>query len=191
MNLKNSLDHHAQSFGNKYALQLGLYNKDLFHIKNLSWRLEWNGVRPYEYGHGFGKVGLNYTHNNQTLADPFNANFHEFISIFQYHNNRFYGMLENLFAIRGENPGVPYNNGEDLWGGEFGVPVFGSKTLQGERHKYFYNQLTAGYLLNPRNGLSVQADAVYRHHSAPGTSANNIFFMIGIQTRLFNYYHDF
>ena len=48
-------------------------------------------------------------------------------------------MLENLFTIRGENPGLSYNNGEDLWGGEDGVPNFGSKTLQGIRNKYFYN----------------------------------------------------
>ena len=99
-------------------------------------------------------------------------------------------MLENLFTIRGENPGLPYNNGEDLWGGEAGVPVFGSKTLQGDKHKYFYNQASLGYLLNPRNGLSIQGDAVYRHHSAPGISTNNIFVQLGIQTRLFNYNHD-
>ena len=190
LNLTTSLDHHSQHFGNKYGLQLGIFNKDLFHVKDLSWRFEWNGVRPYMYGHGFGKIGLNYTNNNQSIADPFNANFHEFISIFQYHNQRWYGMLENLFAIRGENPGLPYNNGEDLWGGEVGVPTFGSKTLQGDKHKYFYNQLSLGYLLNPRNGLSIQGDAMYRHHSAPGISSNNIFFQIGIQTRLFNYYHD-
>src|SRR4051794_7008440 len=190
LNLTTSLDHHEQHFGNKYGLQLGIYNKDLFHVKDLSWRIEWNAVRPYMYGHGFEKVGLNYTNNNQALADPFNANFHEFISIFQYHNHRWYGMLENLFTIRGENPSIPYNNGEDLWGGETGVPTFGSKTLQGDKHKYFYNQLTAGYLLNPRNGLSIQGDAVYRYHSAPGISTSNIFLQFGIQTRLFNYYHD-
>ncbi len=195
LNLTASFKNHAQSYGNKYALQLGIYNKDFLHVKDLSWRFEWNGVRPYMYGHGFGKTGLNYTHNNQALADPFNANFHEFISMFQYHNERWYGMLENLFTIRGENPGnLPYENGENLWGGELNVAQYlpyGSKTLQGIKHKYFYNQLTAGYLLNPKNRLSLQADVVYRHHSAPGISGNNVFFMFGIQTRLFNYYHDF
>lgn len=196
LNLNRSVDHHAQNYGNKYALQLGIWNKDFLHINNLSWRLEWNGVRPYTYGHGFGKIGLNYTHNNQSLADPFNANFHEFISMFQYHNNRWYGMLENLFAIRGENPGLPYNNGEDLWGGEdnygvYGMPEYGSKTLQGIKNKYFYNQLSMGYLLNPRNRLALQGDVVYRRHNAPGISASSLFFNIGIQTRLFNNYHDF
>jgi len=190
LNIKASFDNHSQYYGNKYGLQFGLYNKDLFHVNNLSWRLEWNSVRPYTYGHGFTKIGLNYTHNNQTLADPFNANFNEFISLLQYHHDRWYGMLENLYTIRGENPGLPYNNGEDLWGGEVGVPPYGSKTMQGDKHKYFYNQFSFGYIINPRNGLSVQADAVYRHNSSPDISGNTVFFMIGIQTRLFNYYHD-
>jgi len=190
LNLTHSVDHHSQSYGNKYALQFGIWNKD-FIIQNLSWRLEWNGVRPYTYGHGFGKIGLNYTHNNQSLADPFNANFNEFISIFNYHNKRWYGSLENLITIRGENPGLPYNNGEDLWGGEDGVPNFGSKTMQGTRHKYLYNQLTAGYLINPRNRLALQADIVYRKHTAPDVSSNTFFFMLGIRTNIFNYYHDF
>jgi hypothetical protein len=191
LNLTSSLEENKQHFGNKYALQFGIWNKDFLRIQNLSWRLEWNGVRPYTYGHGFGKTGSNYTHNNQTLTDPFNANFHEFISMFQYHNKRWYGTLQNLYTIRGENNGLPYNNGEDPWGGEVGVPAFGSKTLQGARHKYFYNQLTAGYLLNPRNRLALQADVVYRRHTAPGISQSTIFFMLGIQTRIFNYYHDF
>jgi hypothetical protein len=190
LNLTSTFDHHEQHFGNKYGLQLGLFNKDLFRVKDLSWRIEWDGVRPYMYGHGFGKIGLNYTNKNQSLADPFNANFNEFISMLQYHNRRWYGILENLFTIRGENPGLSYNNGEDLWGGEVGVPTFGSKTMQGDKHKYFFNQLSLGYLLNPRNGLSIQGDVIYRHHAAPGISNNNILFMIGIQTRLFNYYHD-
>lgn len=191
LNLKSSLDHDAQHFGNKYGLQLGIWNKDLFHVQNLSYRLEWNGVRPYMYGHGFGKTGLNYTHNNQVLTDPFNANYNEFISIFQYHKERWYGLLENLFTIRGENPGLPYNNGENPWGGEAGVPIYGSKTMQGNKNKYFYNQLTAGYLLNPRNKLGIETNIVYRKHTSPTVTTSDFFFSLGIKTRLFNNYHDF
>ena len=190
INLTKSLENDAQHFGNKYGIQLGVWNKDFIGVNNLSWRFEWNAVRPYMYGHGFGKTGSNLTHNNQALANPYNANFHEFISIFNYHNQRWYGMLHNSLAIRGENPGLPYNNGEDLWGGEAGVPTYGSTTMQGNKNKYFYNQASIGYLLNPRNRLALQADVVYRHRSAPGISTSTFFFNFGIQTRLFNYYHD-
>lgn len=192
LNLKKSLDEHKQHYGNKYALQLGIWNKDIFNVKNLSWRFEWNGVRPYEYGHGVGDVvGLNYTHYYQSLTDPFGANFHELISMFNYENKRWYGVLENLYTIRGENPGLPYNNGEDLWGGEAGVPAFGSKTLQGIKTKYSFNQLTAGYLLNPANRLSVQMNIAYRSRNSSVVSQSEWLFGIGIKTNLYNFYHDF
>lgn len=190
INLSKSLENDAQHFGNKYGLQLGVWNKDFLGLQNLSWRFEWNTARPYMYGHGFGKTGSNLTHNNQALTNPMNANFHEFISIFNYHHERWFGILHNSIAIRGENPGLPYNNGEDLWGGEIGVPVYGSKTLQGNKNNYFYNQASLGYLLNPRNRLALQADLVYRHRSAPDVSSSTFFFNIGIKTGLFNYYHD-
>ncbi len=192
INLKRSLDNHAQHYGNKYALQAGIWNKDIFGVPGLSYRFEWNGVRPYEYGHGVGdNISLNYTHYYQPLADPFGANFHEFISYFNYTNKRWYGSLENIYTIRGENPGLPYNNGEDLWGGEEGVPQFGSKTLQGIRHKYSYNRLSAGYLINPANRLSLQADVVYRSNKAVRTNQSEFYFSFGIRTNIFNFYHDF
>lgn len=100
-------------------------------------------------------------------------------------------MLQNIFTIRGENPGLPYNNGEDLWGGEDDVPVYGSKTLQGIKNKYFYNQLSLGYMLNPKNGLSLQADFVYRRRDSPKITNSNAFVNFGIKTNLFNFYHDY
>lgn len=190
--LQKSMDAHEQFYGNKYALQLGIWNKDIFSVKGLSYRLEWNGVRPYVYGHGVGSnISLNYTHYYQSLTTPMGANYNEFISLFNYTNKRWYGVLENLYAIRGENPGVPYNNGEDLWGGEEGVPAFGSKTMQGIKTKYFYNSLTAGYLLNPANRLGVEINIVYRSRKSSIVNTSEFYFNFGIKTSLYNLYHDF
>jgi len=189
LNFTASLDSNKQHLNNKYFIQLGIWNKDIFNVEGLSWRFEWNTVRPYTYGHR--KPEQNYTHYGQALADPFDANFHELISIFRYSKNRWFGSLENLYAIRGENPGLPYNNGEDLWGGEAGVPLFGSRTLQGIKNKYFFSKLSAGYLLNPKNRLSLQADLTYRKHSNPQASASEFIFSFGIRTDLFNSYQDF
>lgn len=190
--LQKSMDENEQFYGNKYALQLGIWNKDIFNVKNLSYRLEWNGVRPYVYGHGVGdNISLNYTHYYQSLTHPFAANFNEFISMFNYTNKRWYGVLENLYTIRGENPGVPYNNGEDLWGGEEGVPQFGSKTMQGIKTKYFYNRLTAGYLLNPANRLGIETTIVYRSRKSSVVNQSEFYFSFGIKTSLYNLYHDF
>ncbi len=193
--LGTTLDSGKQFYGNKYALQLGMWNNNVFGVKDLTWRLEWNGVRPYVYGHGIGNnISLNYTHYYQALADPFAANFHEFISIFNYINKRWYGSLENLFTIRGEHPAdkpASFNNGEDLWGGEQDVVMYGSTTLQGNKVKYFYNQLSAGYLINPKNRLSIQADAIYRHRWGTGIKQSELLFSFGIKTNLFNSYYDY
>ena len=192
LNLKTSKEHHSQFYGNKYALQLGVWNNDIFGVKNLSWRLEWNGVRPYTYGHGVGgNISLNYTNYYQSLTDPFGANFNEFISVFDYSNNRWYAVLENLYTIRGENPGVAYNNGEDLWGGENNIPQFGVKTMQGIKTKYSYNQLTLGYLINPSNRLGIEANAAYRSRKSSAVNESEFYFSFGIKTSLYNLYHDF
>ncbi len=195
LHITESIKHHAQEFGNKYALQFGIWNKDLFSVKNLSWRLEWNAVRPYTYTHGFDKPGLNYTHDNQALADPFGANFHEFISILQYNNKRWYGMLENLFTIRGEQPAnLTYPIGYDLWAGDLtgtNGNDYGSTTLQGVKNNYLYNELNIGYLINPRNRLALEGDIVFRRHTAPGVAKNDLYFSIGIKTSLGNIYKDF
>lgn len=190
INLGETFKNKEQHINNKYFFQIGLWKHNLFKLNNLDWRIEWNGVRPYTFGHR--KPDQNYTHNYQPLADPFQANFHEFISIFYYHNRRWFGSLENLLTLRGENPGLSYNNGEDLWGGEYGVPKLGSKTLQGDVYHYWFNRLNVGFLLNPKNRLSLQADVFYRLRSGSSVQQEAAFgFLLGIKTDLFNHYHDF
>jgi hypothetical protein len=198
LHITESFKAHANFWANKYAIQLGMWNGDVFGVKGLAWRLEWNTVRPYTYDHGFDKPGINYTHDNQVLTDPFNANFHEFISMLQYNTGRWYGSVENLYTIRGEQPAnIYYPNGENPWGGDPDIrvpnpqPPYASKTLQGIKNKYFYNQLTAGYLINPRNRLGIEFTAVYRHHSNPVTDNSDVYFSIGIKTGLYNFYKDF
>ena len=196
ISLQLSHDYKKQFYGNKYALQLGMWNTDLFGVKNLSWRLEWNGVRPYTYGHGVGNnTSLNYSHYYQSLTDPFGANFHEFISLFNYSNDRWYGSLQNLYTIRGEGyrlPGVPAGDnifGEQTTLGNNGA--FGSFTTQGSRHHYYYNQLSAGYLINPKNRLSVEANAIYHRRTGVDVHQSEFTFSVGIKTSLFNTYFDY
>ncbi|WP_156522565.1 hypothetical protein [Arachidicoccus ginsenosidimutans] len=190
LNLGQTFKHKKQHINNKYFFQIGTWQHNIFHVEGLDWRLEWNGVRPYTYGHR-DPVGQNYTTNHQPIADPFGANFHEFVSIFNYTKGRWYGVLQDMFTLRGENPGLTYNNGEDLWGGEAGVPTLGSQTLQGVVHRYFINQLSLGYLINPRNRLSIEGNVGYFVHSAKDFSKNSEFnFSIGIKTNLFNHYYD-
>lgn len=188
INIAQTFKNKKQHINNKYAIQLGIWTHELF-LKNLSWRLEWNNVRPYTYGHR--KIEQNYTHNHQSLTHPFGANFNEFISIFNYSKNRYFGILHTAYVIRGEQPNLGYNNGEDLWGGEENVPPLGSKTMQGNKVGYFFNRLSLGYIINPVNRLSVQADMVYRSASSLyQNNSNELYFGIGIRTGLFNRMDD-
>jgi len=193
LNLKLTLDSNSQFYGNKYAVQLGVYNKDIFGIKGFSHRLEFNSVRPYTYGHGVGQsLGVNYTHFYQSITDPMDANFNEGISIFQYHYGRLYGRLENMYAVRGEKkPGSTTNNGEDLFGGENGIQRFHVTTMQGIKTKYFYNDFVFGYYINPKNGLALQGDITYRQRTSSIVKQKEFIFSIGIKTNIFNFYRDF
>ncbi len=196
LNIGLSRDHKKQFYGNKYALQLGIWNNDLFGVKNLTWRGEWNGVRPYTYGHGVGNnVSLNYSHYYQSLTDPFGANFHEFISLFNYSNQRWYGSLQNLYTVRGEgyaSPGV--RAGDDIFANQERLGLngsFGSFTTQGSKHHYWYNQLSAGYLINPKNRLSVEINAMYHRRTGVDVHQTELIVSFGIKTNLFNTYFDY
>lgn len=189
LNIGATAKNGKQHINNKYAFQLGFWFNN-FALKGLTWRLEWNAVRPYMYGHR--KPQQNYTHNHQALAHPFGANFHEFLSIFNYRNGRWYGVLHNAIVIRGEdNTGIlGYNNGNDLWGGEANVPELGSTTMQGVKNSYLYNRVSLGYLVNPANRLSLQIDIVYRNQSSQGISQIEFYYGLGVKTGLFNRFDD-
>ena len=64
-------------WGNKYGFQLGYKVYNVFSINNLSFRAEYNLVRPYTYAHY--NPQQNYAHYNQPLAHPLGANFSETI----------------------------------------------------------------------------------------------------------------
>jgi hypothetical protein len=187
INIAQTFKNKKHHLNNKYAIQLGIWTHQLF-LKNLSWRIEWNNVRPYTYGHR--KIDQNYTHNQQSLTHPFAANFNELLSIFDYTYHRFYAELHNALVIRGENPGLSYNNGENLWGGEQGVPALGSKTMQGDKHNYWYHRLSIGYLINPVNRLSIQADLIIRSHATAPQTSSETYWGLGIRTGLFNRMDD-
>src|SRR5690606_18813116 len=70
-------------WANKYALQLGLHSFDLFGLKGLESRLEYNFVRPYMYAHS--SPDQSYSHKNLPLAHPLGANFQEALVHLDYH----------------------------------------------------------------------------------------------------------
>ncbi len=69
-------------WGNKISYQMGLKYIDVFGVNNLDLQLEGNFARPYTYAHTSNFTS--YSHYNQALAHPLEANFKEFVAIARY-----------------------------------------------------------------------------------------------------------
>jgi hypothetical protein len=191
LNIQATRDSGEQHLNNKYSFQLGAkYFGDIGQVKVMA-RTEYNYARPYIYGHR--KPAQSYTHFQQALAHPLNANFHEGIIQFMANKGRWYMETTNQFAQVGrEDQTTPYPDGNDLFGGEANVPTYGSYTLQGIKNTQFTNQLAVGWTLNPRWNMAIEASLLYKSvtpESQPGLKT--VWFRLGLTTRLRNMYLDF
>ena len=188
INIGETLKNKKQHLNNKYGLQVGLWTKNLFKVSGLNYRFEYNTVRPFTYGHR--RINQNYTHYNQALAHTLGANFHEVINNLYFTKNRWYAEVHSVIGRIGED----YNNqifGNNLWGGEAGVPTLGSKTLDGLRTNFTFNQLTAGWTVNPAYNLKIKLQVGKRSRNNSLRRQSETFYNIGIVTNLSNYYYDF
>lgn len=190
-NFQATRDSGKQHLNNKYAIQLGGKYFGAWSGFRLMARAEYNYARPYIYGHR--KPAQSYTHFQQPLAHPLNANFHEGIIQLMGAKGRWYLDNTNQLAVVGrEDPATPYNDGNNLFGGEANVPLFGSYTLQGIRTPQVTSQLAIGWVLNPRWNMALEASLLYKTvRPESQTSQNTLWFRIGLTTRLRNMYLDF
>ncbi len=192
--ISQTISHHELNLTDKYAFQLGVSKNKLFNQDGLNTRLEWNTARPFIYGHR--DISLNYTQGDQSLADPLGANFHEFIFQLSYKKNKMYGLFEQLYAIQGKDePG--FLSGQNLWGGEANVPFYGDYTLQGRKCNLSYTSLTAGYILNKANELSIELSAIFRYYKEasditdPALSQKQVIVQLAIKSLFISRYQDY
>ncbi len=88
--LVHALLDNTGSWVNTQAFQNGIKYIDVAGIKNLDMQLESNIVKPYTYTHtGFSQYAnysnySNYTNDQMPLADPYGANFYEWVGILRY-----------------------------------------------------------------------------------------------------------
>ncbi len=100
-------------WGNKYGFQLGGKYIDVAGIQNLDLQVETNIVRPFTYTHE--DIYRNYAHYNQALANPYGANFREFITIIRYQpTDRLQIKFKGIFANKGLDRNMEDNNGGDI-----------------------------------------------------------------------------
>ncbi|MGX1023225.1 gliding motility protein RemB [Psychroflexus sp. MBR-150] len=185
------------SFKNKFGLQLGVKYFDAFKIKDFDLQLEYNQVRPFTYSHN--KISTNYTHNGQSLAHLWGANFREIIAIVRYRKNRWFGHTKLIFGERGFEPEADLDPfyGSDLFGTEDNLFSETGNTIgQGNRVNSYYAELEAGYLINPATNFKVYLNIIGRDFNATiqndRTFDNNTAWVnFGLRTDLFNWYFDY
>ncbi|HSC53219.1 MAG TPA: hypothetical protein VLC98_06365 [Phnomibacter sp.] len=191
INIQASRDSGEQHLNNKYAIQLG--GKSFTEWLGAKWMIrgEYNYSRPYVYGHR--KPAQSYTNYQQALAHPLNANFHEAIAQIMVSKGRWYLDNVNQLAVVGrEDPATPYNDGNDLFGGEDNVPTFGATTLQGIRTPQLTTQWAVGWVLNPRWNMAIEGSVLYKRVSPENLAGQQtVWFRLGLTTRLRNMYLDF
>ena len=162
-------------WANKYGYQLGAKYVDAFTIKNLDLQLESNRVRPFTYSH-YDSIA-NYTHYNQTLADPLGASFQEWVGIIKYQpapkwyvdaRAIYYKQgLDSAGIDFGSNPFELYNNRTSNYGYYIG---------SGREVKCLNASLTLSYEV--RANLFIEGNLLYRKFTGIDNSNS---FNIGIR----------
>ncbi len=153
-------------WANKFGLQLGGKYFDVAGIKNLDIQGEMNLVRPYTYSH-FDSVA-NYTHYNQPLAHPLEANFLEFLGIIRYQP------LKDLFlSFRG----MYYQQGTDTAGSNNGANIFMD-----------YRTRSSNYDISLIHG--VRATCLSGELNASYELRENLFIDLGAGRRVYSYEDD-
>ena len=186
------------SWKNKLGYQLGAKYYNAFGVNNLNLQLEYNQVRPYTYSHD--ELLLNYSHNNQSMAHLWGANFREFIGIAHYQKERWFGMAKLIYGQRGLDidDGVNYdvNYGSNvLFDNDNRPSDTGISLLQGNKTNVLIADLQVGYLVNPATNLKVFANLTYRSFD-PSITTNTLskntttWINFGFRTDLFNWYFD-
>lgn len=175
-------------WGNKQGVQLGIRAMDMFTLKNLDQRLEFNAVRPYTYSHG--SVQQNYGHANEALAHPLGANFTELVSITDYRYKRFTAEWEFLYQVYGKDKDST-NWGQNIFLSYTNHPLeYGNKFWQGLKTQIVYTHFKLGYLIVPAEGIRAEAGLAVRKESNSVNTQSSTYFFIGIRTGLMNRYFD-
>lgn len=177
-------------WANKQGIQLGIKSYDLFRIKGLMFRQEFNAVRPYTYTHG--SVQQNYGNFSQPLAHLLGANFIEHLSLLNYNRNYWAIEVKFMHAAYGADTAGSYSFGKDIYRSYTERPYdYGHVMLQGLKTKLDIVQLKGMYLLMPKMNLWAEVGYMYRRESSVMVGNASSFVFAGIKASPWNFYDDF
>lgn len=186
--LKNLIKNNGW-WGNKNGFQLGFKYMDVAGIDHLDLQAELNRVRPYTYTHS--TLNANYTHYNQPLAHPLEANFTEVLAQIKWMP------IKNLFV----EPRIMYAlKGQDKdsidYGGNIFIPNtnhfqdYNNQQLQGVRTVRMHLGIDISYMWY--HNMFVDFSFLRRNFQRAGTSSQNEhIYSIGLRINMAKKYQDF
>ncbi len=176
-------------WGNKYAIQIGYKNYNFLNIKNLTFLIERNIVRPYTYSHI--SSAINYGHLNQSLAHPLGANFKETVILSSYRYKKLNFTFQTNFTTLGADTSS-VSMGNDIFKSYANRNQdYGIKFFQGEKHHIIYNKIKVSYPLIKSIQMQAFTSLTVRNELTPNHSQTDVFIQAGITTRLWNRYTDY
>lgn len=168
-------------WGNKFGLQLGAKAIDVAGVDHLDVQLEYNLVRPYTYS--YRDSSADYTHYEQPLAHPLEANFGEVVLNVYYQPTwrlQLSGRL--IMATKG------FDDDTTNWGGDIRRPSdtrerdFGNETGQGFTSDLMIARFDAAYQI--RHNVFIDLFYLYRRSESPLTEYQYDNFHIGGGVRI-------
>lgn len=181
----------GSKYPQKYGFQLGARYFDIAKIKGLAIQGEFNYVMPYTYSHRYSMQ--NYSHYDQSLAHPQNANFIEWIGIIDYNKKRWSLSNRLVYVTYGADKTSATNFGHNIFADIRQYPAYyqGNQILQGDKTTVIYNTLTAAYIINPALNMRLEASFTYRSQKTSSIQDIDKIFGFSFKTALFNKYYDF
>ena len=187
-------DYSGGFFQNKFAYQIGVKSNSPFNLKNLFLLGEYNQVQPYTYAHK--SPMQSYTHMNQAIAHPLGANFKEMIGIINYKYQKWALEFKWSHAIYGADS-IGTHFGKNIFLSDFDAErdgyqySYGNFNGQGVKTTMDYISTTLSYQLIKNKNLYVYSQVTSRKVDSDSEELNQLYYMLGIRTNLYNSYFDF
>ena len=172
--------------------QAGVKYFDVGGVKNLNLQVEYNSVRPYSYQGQDSAIG--YAHYNQSLGHPMGANFNELLVLVNYQYKRFYASYKLSYTQTATDTALNQNYGNNILDiASTATTTTGVKIQNGFAYNILDHDIRAGYILNPKLNMVVEAKMQFRKYSSKDigtTTLKSNAFMISFATNIFNRYYD-
>ncbi len=176
-------------WANKYALQIGWRSIELFQLKGLDTRIEFNMARPFTYAHS--SPTQSYSHYNHSLAHPLGANFEELLFIAQYSKEDWYIRL-HLNQTKQGLSAIGENFGENLQASNVSrSKEYENKVLQGTSNIVRFIDIGYSKRVFSRTNTFVQLGYRYRKETLGQNEFEDQFFYVKMTSNLFNRYFDY